>query len=292
LILRFCPEKTCCFVRDMAIPREKCGPLAEKRGTPPPRCPVRRPKPTPPPRPPPPKWPPPKPPPPPRPSPPPNPPPPPRASAPVGKLSASRVRPIMLSILFVFILVRSPEPHVGAIARLRDFVVSLRSECTMSGQNMASERPKVRSIPNIRCASARTARRDKIDIRAWTLSAQQPNPLRMVIENQDAPYRSLKFFANGAPSVTNHGRKYYFFAITGLGEAAGAAATRTTSPLTRESGGLLTILSVRVTPLVTSILVPKSRPTLMSRNSTVLSGLRTPTCKLRSTHETGQDRGK
>jgi hypothetical protein len=48
----------------------------------------------------------------------------------VGRLRASRVRPIMLSILFVFILVRSPEPHVGAIARLRDFAVSLWSECS------------------------------------------------------------------------------------------------------------------------------------------------------------------
>jgi hypothetical protein len=38
-------------------------------------------------------------------------------------LSASRVSPIMLTILFVFILVRSPEPHVGAIARPRDFVM-------------------------------------------------------------------------------------------------------------------------------------------------------------------------
>src|SRR4029077_12664024 len=89
----------------------------------------------------------------------------------------------------------------------------------------------------------------------------------------------LKFFANGAPPVTNHGCKYYFFTIAGLGEAAGAAATPTTSPLTSESGGLFTILSDGVTPLVTSIVVPKSRPTLMSRNSTVLSGLRTPTCK-------------
>src|SRR4029077_1279655 len=118
-----------------------------------------------------------------------------------------------------------------------------------------------------------------MDIWAWTLSAQQPKTLRMVIENQDAPYRSLKLFASGAPPVTNHGCKYYFFTIAGLGEAAGAAATPTTSPLTSESGGLFTILSDGVTPLVTSIVVPKSRPTLMSRNSTVLSGLRTPTCK-------------
>jgi hypothetical protein len=135
LILRFCPEKMCCLVRDMAIPREKRGPLPEKRGTPPPKCPARRPKPTPPPRPPPAKWPPPKPPPPPRPPPP--PPPFPRASAPVGKLSASRVRPIMLSILFVFILVRSRELHVGATACSRDFAVSLWSECSAH-----DERPK------------------------------------------------------------------------------------------------------------------------------------------------------
>jgi len=35
----------------------------------------------------------------------------------------------------------------------------------------------------------RTARRDKIDIWAWTPSAKQPKTLRMIIENQDAPYR-------------------------------------------------------------------------------------------------------
>src|SRR5207249_9929264 len=93
------------------------GPPSEKRGTPPPKRPAGRPKPTPPPRPPPPKWPPPKPPPPPRPPPPPNPPPPPPCpAAHVVGLSASRVRPIILSILFVFILIRSRGPHVGAIA--------------------------------------------------------------------------------------------------------------------------------------------------------------------------------
>jgi hypothetical protein len=134
LILRFCPEKTCGLVRDIPIPGEKRGPLPEKRGTPPPKRPAGRPKPTPPPRPPPPKW----PPPPPRPPPPPNPPPPPPwPAAHVVGLSASRVRPIMLSILFVFILVRSPEPHVGAIARQRDFAVSLWSECSAH-----DERPK------------------------------------------------------------------------------------------------------------------------------------------------------
>jgi hypothetical protein len=157
LIPRFCPEKTCGLVRDMAIPREKRGPLPEKRGAPPPKRPARRPKPTPPPRPPPPKWPPPKPPPPPRPPPPPNPPPPPpRASAPVGRLRASRVRPIMLSILFVFILVRSPEPHVAAIARLRDFAVSLWSECSAHDERQKNDERKcqLQSCGEV-CANAR-----------------------------------------------------------------------------------------------------------------------------------------
>src|SRR6059058_3769537 len=111
LILRFCPEKTCGLVRDIPIPREKRGPPSEKRGTPPPKRPAGRPKPTPPPRPPPPKWPAAKPP----------PPPPPCPAAHVVGLSASRVRPIILTILFVFISLRSREPHVAAIARPRDF---------------------------------------------------------------------------------------------------------------------------------------------------------------------------
>jgi hypothetical protein len=55
----------------------------------------------------------------------------------VGRLRASRVRPIMLSILFVFILVRSREPHVGATACPRDFAVPLWSE-----RSAHDERPK------------------------------------------------------------------------------------------------------------------------------------------------------
>jgi hypothetical protein len=43
----------------------------------------------------------------------------------------------MVSILFVFILVRSPEPYVGAIARPRGLAVSLWSECPAH-----DERPK------------------------------------------------------------------------------------------------------------------------------------------------------
>jgi hypothetical protein len=38
------------------------------------------------------------------------------------------VEPIMLSILFVFILVRSRQPHFGAIARPRDSAVPLWSD--------------------------------------------------------------------------------------------------------------------------------------------------------------------
>jgi hypothetical protein len=34
----------------------------------------------------------------------------------------------------------------------------------------------------------RTARRDKIDIWAWMLSVKQPKTIRMIVENQDAPY--------------------------------------------------------------------------------------------------------
>ena len=56
------------------------------------------------------------------------------------------------------------------------------------------------------------------------------------------------------------------------------AATRTTSPVTSESAGLRMTLSDGVTPWTISIVVPKSRPTLISRSSTWLSGFTTPTC--------------
>jgi hypothetical protein len=52
----------------------------------------------------------------------------------------------MLSILFVFILVRSPEPYVGAIARLRDFAVSLWSECSAHDERQKKWRAKVPTI--------------------------------------------------------------------------------------------------------------------------------------------------
>jgi hypothetical protein len=35
----------------------------------------------------------------------------------------------------------------------------------------------------------RTARCDKIDIWTWTLSVKQPKTIRMIVENQDPPYR-------------------------------------------------------------------------------------------------------
>jgi hypothetical protein len=50
----------------------------------------------------------------------------------------------MLTILFVFILVHSSEAHVGAIARLRDFALPLRSECSAQDEqdaNSISSRP-------------------------------------------------------------------------------------------------------------------------------------------------------
>src|SRR4029077_5612053 len=83
-------------------------------------------------------------------------------------------------------------------------------------------------------------------------------------KNEDAPHRCLKFFAHGAPPVTNRGCEYHFLATLGLGEAAGAAATWTMVPVVRESDGFTITLSDGVTPWTTSIVVPKSRPTLMS----------------------------
>ena len=67
-----------------------------------------------------------------------------------------------------------------------------------------------------------------------------------------------------------------FFASAG---ADAGAARRTAAPVTRESEGLTITLSDGVMPSRISILMPKSRPTLMLRNSTVLSGLTTPTYK-------------
>ena len=66
--------------------------------------------------------------------------------------------------------------------------------------------------------------------------------------------------------------RYHFLAIAGLGEGATAAATWTTAPVTRESAGLRMTLSDGVTPWTISIVVPKSRPTLMSRSSTRVIG--------------------
>ena len=152
------------------------------------------------------------------------------------------------------------------LLRFREILRSLfrvSAQRTMSGQNMASESANVRSNPTLG-ARGRTARRDKMDIWAWTLSAQQPKTLRMVTENQDAPYGCLKFFAKEHPPVTNQGCEYHFLAALGLSEAAGAAATRTMVPVVRESDGFTITLSDGVTPWTTWIVVPKSRPTLMS----------------------------
>src|SRR4051794_27939330 len=55
-------------------------------------------------------------------------------------------------------------------------------------------------------------------------------------------------------------------------------ANRTTSPLTSESAGLRITLSDGLTPLMIWMIVPKSRPTLMSRSSTLPFGFTTPTC--------------
>src|SRR5205823_10681382 len=76
------------------------------------------------------------------------------------------------------------------------------------------------------------------------------------------------------------GKRLLFFRHLGLGEGAGAGADaiRTTSPLTVESAGLRITLSEGVTPWTISIVVPKSRPTLISWSSTLLSGFTTPTC--------------
>ena len=161
------------------------------------------------------------------------------------------MKPIILSILFVFILVRSREPHVGAIARPRDFAVSLWSECSAHDERPIhgerKEQCQEQSKHQVR--GIRTARRDKIDIWAGRLSAKQPKTLRMVIDNQHAPYRSLKFFANGAPLFRNQGCEYYFFGVSGPDEAAAVVvARRTVVPVVRESERLTITLSDSVTP--------------------------------------------
>jgi hypothetical protein len=131
---------------------------------------------------------------------------------------------------------------------------------------MASESANVRSNPTLGARGSHGAARQDghLGLDAFGTATEDSPDGRMVIENQDAPYRCLKFFANGAPPVTNRGCEYHFLATLGLGEAAGAAATWTMVPVVRESDGFTITLSDGVTPWTTSIVVPKSRPTLMS----------------------------
>src|SRR5438132_14125006 len=89
--------------------------------------------------------------------------------------------------------------------------------------------------------------------------------------------RSLKFFAKRRPPVTDQGCEYYFFVTIALGEAVGAAATRTMVPVVRESDGFTITLSDGVTPWTISIVVPKSRQTLTSWSSSLLYGFQTLT---------------
>ena len=58
----------------------------------------------------------------------------------------------------------------------------------------------------------------------------------------------FEVFGRAPADVMNQGCEYYFFAIAGLGEATGAAATRTAVPVMSESDGLTTTLSDGVTP--------------------------------------------
>ena len=74
----------------------------------------------------------------------------------------------------------------------------------------------------------------------------------------------FEIFRQRRSSATNRGCEYHFLATSGLGETAGAAATRTMVPVVRESAGFTITLSDGVTPWTISIVVPKSRPTLMS----------------------------
>jgi hypothetical protein len=92
--------------------------------------------------------------------------------------------------------------------------------------------------------------------------------------------------ANDGLTSGSHGfmREDRYFLATfdgdGVGLWPGAAddATWTIAPVVRESDGLLITLSEGVTPWTISMVVPKSRPTFTSRNSTLLSALTTPTC--------------
>jgi len=96
----------------------------------------------------------------------------------------------MLTIVFVFILLRSRQPHVVAIARPQDFVMPLWGECSAHEERPkhADRKCQHQKQSKHQVCETRTARRDEIDIWAWTLSVKQPKTIRMIVENQDAPY--------------------------------------------------------------------------------------------------------
>jgi hypothetical protein len=80
----------------------------------------------------------------------------------------------MLTIVFVFILLRSRQPHVVAIARPQDFVMPLWGECSAheEGPKHADRKCQHQKQSKHQVCGTRTARRDKIDIWAWTLSVK------------------------------------------------------------------------------------------------------------------------
>ena len=148
-------------------------------------------------------------------------------------------------------------------ARFCGLFFGMSAQRTMSGQNVASESANVRSNPTLGARGSQgEARQDgHLGLDAFG-AATEDSP-----DGNRKPGCSVwvfEIFRQRRSSATNRGCEYHFLAILGLGEAAGAAATRTMVPVVRESDGFTITLSEGVTPWTTWIVVPKSRPTLMS----------------------------
>jgi hypothetical protein len=138
----------------------------------------------------------------------------------------------MLNILFVFILVRSPEPYVGAIARPRDFAVPLWSECSAH-----DERPK------------HGERKCQLQSRGEVGVNARIRLLGRNCQREDFVLRQVfEILRHRPPGYGLRKTRHYFFPTPGLGEA-GVAATWTVVPVVRESEGLTITLSDSETPL-------------------------------------------
>ena len=148
-------------------------------------------------------------------------------------------------------------------ARFCGLFFGMSAQRTMSGQNMASESANVRSNPTLGARGSHCeARQDgHLGLDAFgTATEDSPDGHR----KPGCSVWVFEIFRQRRSSATNRGCEYHFLAILGLGEAAGAGATRTMVPVVSESDGFTITLSDGVTPWTTSIVVPKSRPTLMS----------------------------